>query len=121
MKIFRPLTYMVAAAAMCILCFSGNGQYVYAVYAPTSENDIVEQPDNPLAEKNLAREKIQSSRIKRYVQLYISACLSKQCSENDNFEGTETPCDSLFTGAYDIENDALYEYFLIGLPGNRSP
>lgn len=121
MKIFRPLTYVVAAAAMCILCFSGNGNYIHVVCNAAAENDIVEQPDNQYSERILSKEKIQNSRIKRYVQLYISKCLSQYYSEKESFGKSETPCDTSFIGLQNTENDKLYKQILIGLPGNRSP
>lgn len=121
MKIFRPLTYVVAAAAMCILCFSGNGNYIYAMCIPSAGNDIVQQPDDPLAEKTINKEKIQNSRIKRYVQLYVSKCLLQNCSDRDGFEEFEALSDEKFVGVYCSGNDTLHEQILIRLPGNRSP
>lgn len=40
MKFFRSLKYAVTAAAVCLLCFSGNGEYLFAVSSEDIENDL---------------------------------------------------------------------------------
>lgn len=40
MKFFRSLKYAVTAAAVCLLCFSGRSEYVFAVSSIDIENDL---------------------------------------------------------------------------------
>lgn len=40
MNFLRSLKYVVTAAAVCILCFSGNGEYLFAVTSGDTENDL---------------------------------------------------------------------------------
>lgn len=124
MKIIRPIKCVLTAAAVCILCFSGNGVYLYEVYAMAPENDIVElpqQPDEPL-DKNVRKDerlhRIVNIRKKSLCSLFALAHIIHSRDNMPLFQHTpDDPIQSLS----DTENVAVHELFAAKLPGNRSP
>lgn len=129
MKIIRPLKYAITAAAVCILCFAGNGEYLYTVFALSPENDIIDLPDNfedvsgRYNGKNPESKKeklLKSSLYRKYIlqkNIFLSGCNIMYCSSDClNY----IPNDS-GKSRYIDENTAVYGILLHSLPGNRSP
>lgn len=130
MKLVRPLKCVITAAAVCILCFSGNGEYIYAVFALTPENDIVDlemQPDDNQAAKNNRKnsensgEKLQKVNLKRIVALYgpniflhndIVLFAHNECQPDIGVGWKRIPS---------TLNEVMNELFEAQLHGNRSP
>ncbi len=122
MKIFRSFKYVLTAAAVCILCFSGNGEYIYTVWAMIPENDIVEQPDNTDTLRKTDNER--SEKISRRKNLYIIHCLADkyiadtQKQKYDDYKSLDTSYCYIADTSVD---EALYKLFTANLHGNRSP
>lgn len=124
MKITRPLKCVITAAAVCLLCFSGNGGYFFKVFAVAPENGIAdrsEQPDEASygCQRKLCdrkKEKLQNLKVKRFLYKYFVL--------SQNMHALEYPakdsgcCAKRFC---DAGNSGLYEIVASGLPGNRSP
>ncbi|MCM1228400.1 MAG: hypothetical protein NC320_13440 [Clostridium sp.] len=129
MKIIRPLKYAITAAAVCILCFAGNGEYLYTVFALSPENDIIDLPDsfedvsgryngkNPESKKEKL---LRSSLYRKYISqksIFLSDSNVMYCGSgciHDIPIGFSRRC-------YIDENTAVYGLLLHSLPGNRSP
>lgn len=129
MKFLKPLKYVITAAAVCILCFSGNGEYFYAVFAVSPENDIVEQPQqNGLANgKANSNESGRNSINKYYLKKYAAILCNTLPCHNDycnHYDCNVFSMDKSATGRQGIvpsENKTLYKLFSVKHPGNRSP
>ncbi|MGN1086157.1 MAG: hypothetical protein ACI4Q5_03895 [Porcipelethomonas sp.] len=128
MKLLKPLKYVITAAAVCILCFSGNGEYFYAVFAVSPENDIVELPQqnglpNGKANSNESgRCSINKNYIKKYAAVLcnILPCHSDCCNDFGSAFSVDMPV----SGRQNIsvsESRTLYRLFSVKHPGNRSP
>lgn len=123
MKVFRTFKYVITAAAVCILCFSGNGEYIYTVWAMMPENDIVEQPDDTDALRKAYDE--HDEKIIKRKQLYIIHYLADNCIidnqkhvYDDDYKCLCITCNRLADTSVD---EALYRLFIANLHGNRSP
>lgn len=131
MKLLKPLKYVITAAAVCILCFSGNGEYFYAVFAVSPENDIVELPQqNGLTNGKAVRNSNESCRCsinKSYIRKYAVLLCNALPEHNDCYNHT---CYDSFSLGFPVsgkqrisisESRILYELFSVKHPGNRSP
>lgn len=131
MKLLKPLKYVITAAAVCILCFSGNGEYFYAIFAVTPENDIVEQPQqNGFSNGKLIRKNNElcvSSINKRYIRkcnivLCRTLSFSNNCYNNTCCNAFSIDLPALGRQGTSVsESRILYELFSVKHPGNRSP
>lgn len=129
MKLLKPLKYVITAAAVCILCFSGNGEYFYAVFAVSPENDIVELPQQnglPNGKAN-SNESCRCSINKNYIRKYaVILCNALPC-HNDCYNHNSCSAFSMDLSAPGrqgitvSENKILYKLFSVKHPGNRSP
>lgn len=124
MKITRPLKCVITAAAVCLLCFSGNGGYFFKVFALAPENGIAdpsEQPDEvpdgylrKICDRK--KERLQNLKAKYFLYKYFISSQTVNCPgypANDHNGCTKRFCDTGTNGLYDV--------FAGGLPGNRSP
>lgn len=128
MKLLKPLKYVITAAAVCILCFSGNGEYFYAVFAVSPENDIVEHPQqnglsNGKANSNESgRCSINKNCIRKYAAVLCNLlpCHNDCCNDFHSAFSADMPV----SGRQSIsvsENKIVYKLFSVKHPGNRSP
>lgn len=129
MKLLKPLKYVITAAAVCILCFSGNGGYFYAVFAVSPENDIVEQPQpNGLTNgKANGNESCRCSINKNYLRkCTVILCNILPCHNdcNNHICCNDFLMDMSALGQQGVavgEDKIFYKLFSVKHPGNRSP
>lgn len=129
MKIIRPLKYAITAATVCILCFAGNGKYLYTVFALSPENDIIDLPDNFEDVSGRCNGKNLESKKEKLLR---NSLYRKYISQKSIFPSDSNVMCCISGGIHDIqvgfsrrryidENTAVYGLLLPSLPGNRSP